>query len=101
MSNDMFIIGGFLFLFIGIGFLIPFINQEFDTSYSESDAISLDESSEDQLTSVSGWKILASVGGMFFYTFGILPTWIDMIFIVLRLVFWTTVARNIWIGGGG
>lgn len=101
MANDMIIIGGFLFLFVAIGFITPFINQEFDTSYAESDALNLDDSAEDQLTTVSGWKVLASIGGMFFYTFGILPTWIDMIFIVLRIVFWGTVARNIWVGGGG
>ena len=79
-----------LFIFVGIGIVIPFVNEEFDI---EGATINIDNPANELInedfsdaSSVSAGDILKSVGKMFFWTFGDLPFWLDAIFIVLRVI---------------
>ncbi len=80
-----------LFIFVGIGVIIPFINKEFNIEDSAFDTGNVaDELIGEEFSDVSGvsaGEILKSVGKMFFWTFGDLPFWMDAIFIVLRIIF--------------
>jgi len=50
---------------------------------------------------VSLKSVIWSVVKMFFWTFGSIPTWLDLIvFLPLRIILALIIARNIWIGGG-
>ena len=102
MSNDMIIVGTLMMLFVGVGFFLGNVNDAFGTDYdgtvTSNDDITGQES--DDLTTVSGWSVITSIASMFLWTFGALPLWLDLIFLVFRAIFWTTIARNVWIGGG-
>lgn len=43
---------------------------------------------------------IRAVSGIFLWSFGLLPSWLDSFFIVLRFLGYLIVARWIWIGGG-
>jgi len=104
MANDMAIIFSIVTLFIALGFITPYINSEFDSDFNTNNPDNIIEgiSSDDLDNGVSGWKILKTVFSMFFWSFGELPAWLDIIvFIPLRLLLALTIARNVWIGGGG
>ncbi len=79
-----------LFIFVGIGVIIPFVNQEFDVTGSTFDtenvADELIGEEFDDVSKVNAGDILSSVGKMFFWTFGDLPFWMDAIFVVLRVI---------------
>ncbi len=102
MSNDMIIIGTLLILFVGMGFIVANINDAFDATYTGGigDTGDLTATDEGDFTTISAWKIFTSVLSMFFWTFGALPVWLDLLFWIFRAVFYLTIARNIWIGGG-
>lgn len=99
MVNDAVIIGGLSFLFVMIGFAVPFINAEFSSDYALTGDTnpSVDE---EEFSPVSGWSVFLSILGMATWSFGIIPVWLDVIFIPIRVLFWFVVARNIWVGGG-
>lgn len=102
MANDIQIIAVISGIFIFLGVLLPFIQADFNTLETGHDPASLtDDINTDDLDSVSPFKVFFSVVSMFFWTFGALPFWLDMVFVVLRLVLILAIARNIWIGGGG
>ena len=79
-----------LFIFIGIGIIIPFVNNAFDIEGSTIDTENpADELIAEEFTDasdVNAGDILKSVGKMFFWTFGDLPFWLDAIFVVLRII---------------
>ena len=91
--SDMTIIGSILAIFVLLGVFLPFIQAEFDApEYSnvlgegaDGTAINFDSDS-----SVSAFSIFFSVLGMFFSTFGLMPLWLDAMFIIIRLIFWLT-----------
>ena len=86
-SGIVFII---LFIFIGVGIIIPFVNSEFNVNSSTFDTKNVaNELIDEDLQDVSGvgaGDILKSVGKIFFWTFGDLPFWLDAIFVVLRIM---------------
>jgi len=104
MANDMTIIFGIMAFFIGLGAIIPYINAEYGSSYSEYDADSLTGamvSEQDSVGSViSGWKVLGSILSMFFWSFAGISIILNIVLIPVRIIFWVTIIRNIWIGGG-
>ena len=102
MVNDMTIIYGFVTFFVLIGIVTPYINAEFNSSYPVNDAETLiDIDTDKAVSSVSAFKVIGSVITMFFWSFGNLPVWLDLVlFLPLRVVFYLIIARNIWIGGG-
>ena len=96
------IITSIMFLFIAVGIFLPIVNEAVGNADSTlNDANFDDEIDTDDLTVASAWNIFLSVLSMFFWTFGALPFWLDAIFMILRVTLVMTIARNIWIGGGG
>ncbi len=71
MTNDMTIIFGIMTFFIGLGIIIPFINAEYNSDYTEYDVDGLTGQvigEQDSIGSVlSGWKVFGSVLSMFFW----------------------------------
>jgi len=103
MANDIHIVVSIMAFFILLGTFLPFVQAEFnatETAYSGESIISADDLG-DAGSDVSAFDVIASILKMFFWTFGTLPTWLDTLFIILRITLVLTVARNIWVGGGG
>lgn len=79
-----------LFIFVGIGIVIPFVNEEFNETSPEFDinnpANELIGEGFTDASSIGAGDIIKSIGKMFFWTFGDLPFWLDAIFIVLRII---------------
>jgi hypothetical protein len=94
-----------------MGVILPFVKSEMGAEYETNaystenitDSIGNAGKSTNAITgSPNFWDILVSVFKMFFWTFGDIHWIIDaIIFIPLRIILALTVARNIWIGGGG
>ncbi len=88
--NDVSIVIIILFIFIGTAVILPFINFEFDITSPDYniDKVESDFIAEDltDVSDVSAGDILASVGKIFFWTFGDLPFWLDLIFVILRII---------------
>ena len=89
----------YITFFVLLGFIVPFINAEFDSSYTENDADIV--SSDDTDSTVSIWKVIANLFTFAFWTFGV-PSWLNLtVLLIFRIHLILIVARNIWIGGGG
>jgi len=96
--NDIGILIGIIALFIGLGFVTPFINAEFETSYESYDGNTL--ISDDTAHAVSPTEILWSILSMFFWSFSGIPLFLNLFLLVPRIALILILARNIWIGGG-
>ena len=102
MGNDMTLIGVIVGVLALVGLGLPFVQSAFDidqTSYN-IDSVTEGINPDDQDGGVGIFDILKSVGKMFFWTFGGLPVWLDLFFVVLRLILIITIFRNLWVGGG-
>lgn len=76
-------------IFIILGVWLPFIAIEFDQSVSSGLADGLEVNvgqASGELTSVSAIDIVISIAKMFTWTFGILPFWLDGIFLIFRIM---------------
>lgn len=102
--NDVTIIAGILCIFVVTGIFLPYINEGFDqdvTTYN-IEGIQDDIGQEaESVSKVGTFDIVISVVNMFYYSWGAMPFWLEAIFFILRIVLILTIARNIWIGGGG
>ena len=104
--NDISILSILIFIFVGIGIILPFINSEFGentTTFTTGKlADDLINEKQENVSSIGAGDILVSVGKMFFWTFGDLPFWMDAIFLVLRILFLVILIRNFvpFLGGG-
>lgn len=109
----MLILGIIISIFLVLGFGLPFFNEEFNDGTIEESTADVSElmndfEAENNARIESGinshvtfWTVFLSVGKMFFWTFGSIPLWLDLtLFTLLRTVFWLTIARNMWVGGG-
>jgi hypothetical protein len=102
--NDITIMGTLIAIFFFIGVLLPYVTNDLesdrDINADVDDFISDVDEKGEGASSLNAFQILLSIGKMFIWTFGDLPFWLDMIFVFFRIIFWVTLARNIWIGGG-
>lgn len=104
--NDVSIITGIVAFFVLMGVFLPYAHT---ITGSTGEDISTDVDgvqsdiggTADEPDKIGTWKIIGSVMSMFFWTFGALPFWLDAVFVILRITLAITIARNIWIGGGG
>ncbi len=105
--NDVSIVAIILFIFLGTALTLPFVNSEFNiqgssfnTNKTQSDLIGEDISN---VSDIGVGEIIKSIGKMFFWTFGELPVWLDLIFTVLRIILIFILIRNFtpFLGGGG
>jgi len=100
--NDVSILTIILFIFIGLGILLPFVNTGFNNDVTNYNTEGLDNSfdSDTGETSITSIALLSSILKMFFWTFGDLPFWLDGFFIILRLIFWILLYRQVRSGSG-
>jgi len=119
MANDITILGGIMLFFIVVGAIVPLVNATFESDDQPRQDIynftgnvsevakdlsdnSIDPTWLNPTGSLNALTVLTSILSMFFWTFGAIPFWLDLvIFLPLRLIFVSIIARNIWIGGGG
>lgn len=103
--NDISVITGIVAFFVLMGVFLPYAHTvegtDTDIEADASDVTGDIGETADSPTTPGIWKIVTSVLSMFFWTFGSLPFWIDSLFVILRITLALTVARNVWIGGGG
>lgn len=105
--NDISILTGIIIVFFLSALMIPFINAEFGTTSSEFDTESVRgevQQDADSVGSINAFTVLLTVlklGGWDFGDSLSLPFWLDALYSVLAIVFTLTIARNIWVGGGG
>lgn len=101
-----------LVIFFGLmGVLLPFISDDLNPDYTtirqDIDSITGEINdtgrANNAITGVPNfWDVLLSVFKMFFWTFGSVHWIIDLlVFTPLRILLGITIARNIWVGGGG
>lgn len=110
MVNDITIIGGIITVFILLGVITPFLNADFNsdqvTNYDiegfTSDAAENVRTTESVFSVTNLVIVFLSVIKMFFWTFGDLPFWVDLLILTpMRFILVLTIARNVWVGGGG
>lgn len=110
--NDISIISVILAIFLITSITIPFVNAEFDTNFSglDEDNVIQDvrndagQIPETSAFNVSAFDVMKNIILLALFDFGDvlgLPFWLDIIYTLLAIVFILTIARNIWIGGGG
>lgn len=85
-----------LILFIVTGYLLPRINVEYDMGEIPDNTI--DTSRLDSYNPITLGTTVWSIAKMFLWTFGALPWWLDMIFLIFRLTFWFMIVELVWIG---
>ena len=106
--NDAGIIFGIAIVLVALGTILPLLNAEFGTSYSNyslgsstASASALQDADSGVLSASPG--VFASIKGaviMFFWSFDV-PWYINVLLLEpLRLILYFVIARNIWIGGG-
>ncbi len=99
--NDITIIMGVVFIFVGLGFIMPYIQEDFSNGTTNTDMVGLESELNEDYNTITIWGLLWSVLKMFVWTFGNFPLWVDALFFLpLRIMFFVTLARNIHIGGG-
>jgi len=86
-------------LFVSIGAMIPFINSEYGSDATEHDMIDASEPDQGFFGGASGiGEVLWNIISMFFWTFGALPLYVDLFFVVLRIMFIFLLIDLLWIG---
>lgn len=101
--NDISIAWGIIGTFVLLGVLMPFVNDAFNVDASEFDEQNVETEVGENIENVStinAFSVLFSILGMFFWTFGQIPFWLDAIFVIFRIMLATIIARNVWVGGG-
>lgn len=91
-GTDIGILTTILFIFVGLGLILPFIHAGLDSDETNIDTDGI-ESAVSQDVTILG--IIGSVAGMFFWTFGSLPIIIDGFFVVIRIVFYVILFKVI------
>ncbi|MAH48575.1 hypothetical protein CMI37_22310 [Candidatus Pacearchaeota archaeon] len=104
--NDISIISVILAIFLITSVVIPFVNFEFGTEFSNLDEDAILQTARDDAESVStisAFTVLKNVILLALFDVGDtlgLPIWLDIIYTLLAILFIIVIARNIWIGGG-
>ena len=127
MGNDITIIAVIVGFFIAIGVSLPFIYEEFNYDYDgtpsediQDDASSMIGGVESEQWSCDGfwncllsgawfsnvlesewWQVFTTVLNAVFWGYGLIPFWLNTLLMILRITLVITIARNIWVGGGG
>jgi len=78
-------------IFITLGVVAPFVNEEFNTGLTEYDTGIIDDVGQEDISSTNAISIL---GAVFFWVFGA-PVWLNIILTMMRVVFWIIVYDKI------
>lgn len=109
MANDVHYVTVFVTLFVLLGLIAPFLNEEFSSDLSENDVNEVIPDEGEDYTDIDttfGYPtevvfLIANIFALPFWTFGF-PVWLNLWFLLpIRIVFMFVVFRNVWIGGGG
>ena len=95
-ANNIFLYFVIVF-FVLLGFVLPHINSvsPIDTANNDVDAWVFAVQNQEGIVTVT-IKTIASICTIFFWTFGGLPVWLDLIiFIPIRVMFWIVVYDKI------
>lgn len=92
-GNDGAVLMGITLTFLLIGGTLPFINAAFGNTVTTYDTGSLEEDSSN--IGVSATTVLFSTFTIFFWSFGQLPFWLDIIFLAFRFMFFYYVYKAI------
>ena len=105
--NDIYIIMVILSILIFTAAFLPFVDQAFGTSSSqfntEKTFNQIVEDSEN-VEQFNGFTVLLNLLKLSIWDVGDslgLPFWLDAFYTILAIILIVTLARNIWIGGGG
>jgi len=105
--NDITIVAGILSIFLITATLIPLISADLGSAADTFDTDAYEQgvkTEAENIGSLSAFTILLNVMKLAFFDFGNtlnLPFWLDIVFTILAVILILTVARNVWIGGGG
>ncbi len=116
MGNDVSIITGIIGVFIIVGVFLPILQDGYgvlDPDVNDVDEILLDLTNSSielgektsvidvaSIGSLGFFDIVKSILKMFFWTFGALPAWLDLIFVIFRITLFILLVRLIRSGAG-
>lgn len=87
-SNNSLLIT-FLSVFLALGFVMPFITSEFGSETSTADAEGfMEDVGQQDYTDVSAFEIILSMASIFFWSFGAVPVWVNLILMIPRVIFY-------------
>ena len=98
----MIIIGMVIGLLTAVGISLGFAHEAVSTSYtgtSENGSSFIEGSSQPSVS--SAWSVLTYPWQVVTWTFGDIPFWARVIWVILLTILILTISRNIWVGGGG
>ena len=109
MVNDIHIATGIIGFMFFVAFLMPSLQTEFGFGVTNISQTSIDDNINPELTeniqtisSVKQLSIVGSIATMFFWTYTFLPAWVQLFFLVIRIVIILILAKYIpFVGGGG
>jgi hypothetical protein len=101
--NDISIATGIIIVFIALGIILPYVNTSFGVASSTQNIRGFQTNIGSQSGSIIGLgTIFLSILGMFFWTFGALPWFIDFIlFLPMRIMLVMIIVRNFPVIGSG
>lgn len=102
--NDITILAGCIAFFLIGGFIMPYVQAEFNNANYDYDLENEMLGVQSEITdegSVSLFDVAVSIFKMSVWSFGTFPVWVDVLLWIVRGTFWVTLGRNIWVGGGG
>lgn len=103
----MTIIAGILSVFLLSALILPLVTSAFGETADEWDTEGYETDIKEEardVSTISAFSVIVNVMKLAFWDVGDelgLPFWLDLIFTLLAVVLILTVARNLWIGGGG
>jgi hypothetical protein len=91
-------------MFVIIGSVLPFITDEFGGNVDENRNFNITEmqtavSGKDE-DSVKTSDVMKSIGLMFVWTFGALPLFLELFFLIIRIILGILIYRQIRSGAG-
>lgn len=100
MTQNTFYLYTIIVFFFAVGLILPFINQEFGNSSTyNTQGIEDLSGQEAQSSEANALSVLLSIFSMFFWTFGALPQWMDLLIfsplrIILAVIFYDKIRGN-------
>ena len=84
-----------LTIFLLTGFVSPYLHSAYGESVTTINTDGLETDIGQGNVTVTVGAVVLSLASMFFWTFGLIPVWLDLIFIVLRIILYVIVYDKI------
>lgn len=82
----------FLVVFFALGWAMPYIFAEYGTSSTIDTTASLNQLNSAE---VGALDVITSISTIFFWSFGAIPLWLNLMLLIPRLIFWVIVYDKI------